>query len=455
MKNILISILTLIIFNATIVNAQTNVYSLDSCKALAIENNIDISSQKLEVELAKYTKKQAFTNYFPKVSATSGGFIANKHLIDVDINDIDIELYLENQHYSDILTTLYNTYGVYFQNTDLTARALKDGVFAGITAVQPVFAGGRIVTGNKLANLGITASEYQIELYLKDILLKTESAFWQIISLEEKLTTINVAKSMLDTIYKDVTGAAEAGLITNNNVLTVKLKIHEINSNLLRLNNGIKLAKMALCQQIGIEYNDSIKFVDNIATIENPEQIKKVHAEVLPNRIEYKLLNLSVEAENLQKRMKLGEVLPQAAVGVGYMYNNFLEKHNANLIGFFTVSIPISDWWQNKYSMKYHKTKCEIAAQKRDDMQEKLMLQMQLAWNELVEAYSQVQLLEKTIDEAEANLKLVNDNYQAGMVSVSELLQSQTLLQQSKDQYTDAKINYKIKYLMYKQMVGD
>jgi hypothetical protein len=41
------------------------------------------------------------------------------------------------------------------------------------------------------------------------------------------------------------------------------------------------------------------------------------------------------------------------------------------------------------------------------------------------------------------------------MVSVSELLQSQTLLQQSKDQYTDAKINYKIKYLMYKQMVGD
>lgn len=174
-------------------------------------------------------------------------------------------------------------------------------MFAGITAVQPVFAGGRIVTGNKLANLGITASEYQIELYLKDILLKTESAFWQIISLEEKLTTINVAKSMLDTIYKDVTGAAEAGLITNNNVLTVKLKIHEINSNLLRLNNGIKLAKMALCQQIGIEYNDSIKFVDNIATIENPEQIKKVHAEVLPNRIEYKLLNLSVEAENLQK----------------------------------------------------------------------------------------------------------------------------------------------------------
>ena len=166
-------------------------------------------------------------------------------------------------------------------------------------------------------------------------------------------------------------------------------------------------------------------------------------------------MNLSVEAENLQKRMKLGEVLPQAAVGVGYMYNNFLEKHNANLIGFFTVSIPISDWWQNKYSMKYHKTKCEIAAQKRDDMQEKLMLQMQLAWNELVEAYSQVQLLEKTIDEAEANLKLVNDNYQAGMVSVSELLQSQTLLQQSKDQYTDAKINYKIKYLMYKQMVGD
>ena len=328
-------------------------------------------------------------------------------------------------------------------------------MFAGITAVQPVFAGGRIVTGNKLANLGITASEYQIELYLKDILLKTESAFWQIISLEEKLTTINVAKSMLDTIYKDVTGAAEAGLITNNNVLTVKLKIHEINSNLLRLNNGIKLAKMALCQQIGIEYNDSIKFVDNIATIENPEQIKKVHAEVLPNRIEYKLLNLSVEAENLQKRMKLGEVLPQAAVGVGYMYNNFLEKHNANLIGFFTVSIPISDWWQNKYSMKYHKTKCEIAAQKRDDMQEKLMLQMQLAWNELVEAYSQVQLLEKTIDEAEANLKFVNDNYLAGMVSVSELLQSQTLLQQSKDQYTDAKINYKIKYLMYKQMVGD
>lgn len=66
MKNILISILTLIIFNATIVNAQTNVYSLDSCKALAIENNIDISSQKLEVELAKYTKNKLLLTIFLK-----------------------------------------------------------------------------------------------------------------------------------------------------------------------------------------------------------------------------------------------------------------------------------------------------------------------------------------------------------------------------------------------------
>ena len=77
---------------------------------------------------------------------------------------------------------------------------------------------------------------------------------------------------------------------------------------------------------------------------------------------------------------------------------------------------------------------------------------MQLAWNDLSEAYSQVMLSQQTAKTATENLNLSTDNYNAGMISMSELLEAQTLLQQAHSQLADDKVDYMKKLTKYKQL---
>ena len=52
--------------------------------------------------------------------------------------------------------------------------------------MQPVFVGGQIVNGNRLAQVGVEASQYKAEIVERDLLLQVEESYWLVVSLQEK-----------------------------------------------------------------------------------------------------------------------------------------------------------------------------------------------------------------------------------------------------------------------------
>ncbi len=131
------------------------------------------------------------------------------------------------------------------------------------TAVQPLFAGGRIIAGNQLAALGVEVSNEKKVLSENEVLLKTEEQYWQIVSLQEKMKTLQVVEQMLDSLYREANDAWKAGLINRNDVLKVTLKQSEVSVSRLKLENGIRLASMAFCQYMGISFDNSMQLSDS------------------------------------------------------------------------------------------------------------------------------------------------------------------------------------------------
>ena len=86
---------------------------------------------------------------------------------------------------------------------------------------------------------------------------------------------------------------------------------------------------------------------------------------------------------------------------------------------------------------------------------ELLSLQIEQARNELNETYFQIKTNQVSIDQANENLKVINDNYQAGVSSMSDLLEAQAMYQDAQNQYTDAVCTYKIKEANYLSATGD
>lgn len=425
--------------------------SLEQCKSLAVQNNAKIRNAELDIEAAELTKKGVFTKYFPQVSIKGGAFKATDPLLDMDMGKGNVNVDFGNLAMNNVFTTLYNVYGPYI-DANVNVKGLDDGIVGGVMAVQPVFVGGRIVNGNKLAGLGVEAAKLQTEMARNETDLKTEELYWTIISLQEKQKIIKSVNQLLDTLYRDASGAVDAGVIHRNDLLKVTLKQSEMKSNELKLNNGIRLAKSALCQHIGITYDENMVLSDTIGEIPNPSIYRADHTEAIKGRIEYQLLDLSTDAERLKKKLLVGEALPQIAVGAGYTCNTLMDKFKTNGLVFATLSIPISDWWEKSYDIKKQELNCTKAENQRRDLDEQMLLQMQMAWNDLDESYSQVLIAQQTAETAEENLKLATDNYAAGMVSMSDVLEAQTLLQQAQSQLADSKVDYMIKLTKYKQM---
>ncbi len=442
----------LLVFAVIMISAGTSFaqrsLTLEESKALALQNNFKIKNSTLEAEAAQQTKDAVFTKFFPTISASGFAFKAQKNLFEMTTQGGNLPVYDGNP------ANLANaTQYAYFPSS--TTGLLKTGIIGAVTVTQPIFAGGRIINGNKLASLGEDVSELQLDISRKNVLLKAEEDYWMVVSLNEKLKTIRGYEKLLNILLKQVDDAYASGLVMQNDVLKVKVKRSEVMLNESKLEGGKTLALMAFCQCIGIPYDSTIVLSDSLKVDGIPQAYYVSPEEALKKRAEYGLLKASVRAEKLQTRMKLGEYLPQVAIGASDMYMKLDEAPDRTIgMVFGTISIPISGWWEASHTLSEGKVKEDIAENNLRDNSQLLGLQIQKAWQDLTDAYKQVQLSEETKEQAEENLKVNQDSYKNGLTTLSDLLEAQAMLQQANDELTDAKASYRINLVMYLQDTG-
>ena len=430
--------------------AQELRLTLEECREMALQNNSSAVGAALDLEAARYQKQEAFAEYFPRVSAMGFGFWAFDPLLEIGVKDI-----FGNNDFSNNLQGLIDSYAPMY-GLPTSYSTLSRGYLAGISVMQPLFAGGRIVNGNRLAALGVEAAGLQQEVQRRSTSDEIEGYWWQVVSLQEKRELLAGSKEFVDTLFRDVTAAYGAGLVTEDELLQVKLARNELLSNEVQLDNGLKLAKMNLLNSIGQSYTvisanaseerpyiDSIVLADEVGLPGPPEAYYADEESIAASMEETRLLELQVEAAELQKKMALGEALPQLAVGATYGYYDFTGKGDFNGLAFATVQIPISDWGRTGAKMKRLQTQVDKAASQRDYLQSQIILGVRQSWVELNSAWSQYQLALDSEAAAEASFGRVERNYEAGMVTAAELLQSQISLRQASDKRADALNSYR------------
>lgn len=427
--------------------ATAQTYTLEQILDSARQNNIAIRSAHHGIEAAQRQRKEAFTKYFPNISGTGLWFNANKGMAQTTVNPSEaispeLGLSLAQVLPAEALAALANP---------ISISMMKNGTIGSLMAVQPVFAGGQIINGNKLAKVGEDVSRLQLQLSENEVEKTTEQYFWQVASLQEKMKTVLAVETLLADIAKDVDVAVRAGVAMRNDLLQVQLRQNDIESQKLKLQNGISIVKLLLSQYCGLRdtaYVISYQ-TDQAQMLPAPQKDEGISR--LP---EYQLLGKQVEAAGLQKKMAIGQNLPSVAVGAGYNYHNLLDNNHTFAMLFATVSVPITDWWGGSHAIKRKKIEQQKAQELLEDNAELLKIRIQNAWNGVEESYQQLLLAKRSIEQAEENLRLNRDYYKAGTSRMSDLLEAQLLYQQSHDRHTDAFADYQNKLLEYRHSTG-
>ncbi len=403
-----------------------HIYTLDECINSALKYNVKVRNAENDLEMAKHDKKEAFTKYFPNISALGSGFIANEPLVQMQMSP------------------------------EAKMEMLKDGMLGGISATMPLFTGGQIVNGNKLAELGVNMKALQKKQTDDEVRLEVERYFWQIVMLKEKLKTISLVEKQLERLETDVQASVDAGIVTRNDLLQVQLKKNDVLSGKIQLENSLNVSLSLLGQYIGAK-SDSIDvaFVVEEHLSESPQTLFCNHTDAVERTNEYGLLKQNLQASKLQYKMAVGKNLPTVAIGGGLVYDNFVMGQDQSFyMGFVTVSVPLSGWWGGTHSIKKHKLQVKNAENLLNDNSEMLVIRMQNVWNTLNDSYRKAEIALLSVEQSSENLRLNMDYYSAGTATMSELLDAQTLYQQSRDKYVEAYTNYELSKREYLQATG-
>ncbi len=406
--------------------------TLEACRAAAVEHNRTLRDSRYELEAARQTRQEAFTNYFPQINASGGAFQAQHGLVQADFGVAIPQL----------------------GSMNLPISMAKRGLFGSVTAVQPLFAGLKIVTGNRLARLGEEVSRLQLQKSEGEIREQTDTYYWQIVSLKENLSTLDAVERQLNEIHRQVELSVKAGLVTANDLLRVELRQQEVASNRLKVENGLKVSKLLLAQHIGADWKGfdiaQLSFDDP----ETPDRYYIPVEEALDHRAEYQLAEKNVEAQLYQKRMERGKLLPTVGVGAGYLYYNVTDKDVDDGMVFAQVSVPISAWWGGAHALKKARIREEQAENDRLQAREMLAVEIEKSWCDVQEAYAQILLARRSVTSATENLRENRNFYQAGTAPLTDLLDAETLYTQSRNNLTSAYAAYRTSLARYLRVSG-
>ena len=476
-------LVTILLSLTFIVKAQT-LLSLDSCRALALANNKDLLISNEKINAAHYQRKAAFTNYLPNFSAT-GAYMRNQKEFSLLNSDQKAAL-------SELGTNLAGPIGqvaggivaaypelaplISSLGTQLPAALDQAGsslvdalrtdtrnVYAGaITLTQPLYMGGKIRAYNKITKYAEELAQQQHQGGMQEVIMSTDQAYWQVISLVNKKNLAEGYLKLLQQLDSDVEKMIAEGVATKADGLSVRVKVNEAEMTLTKVEDGLSLARMLLCQLCGLDLSSPITLAD-----ENMEDIPLLTTDphfdmstAYVNRPEIRSLELATQIYNQKVNVTRAEYLPSIALMGNYMvtnpsvFNSFENKFKGMWNVGVMVQLPIWHWGEGIYKTKAAKAEARIAQYQLQDAREKIELQVNQAAFKVNEAGKKLVMSTKNMEKAEENLRYATLGFKEGVIATSNVLEAQTAWLSAQSEKIDAQIDVKLTEIYLKKSLG-
>lgn len=468
------------------VEAQ-RVLSLDSCRAMALRNNKQMSVQRVKQEVAKNIRKSARTKYLPHVSATGGYLYTSKEisilsdesketLSNLGTNSVN-QMQTGLASAMPVLSALFGSTAPVTSMMNGMAGALNQigqgivdelhtdtrHMFGGaILVTQPIFMGGAIVAMNKMADLGEDLAANSADARRQETLYQIDQAYWQVVSLRHKQ---KLAESFLELVKKldgDVQKMIQEGVATRSEGLSVSVKVNEAEMAVMKVNDGLTLSKMLLCQLCGLPVEEQVTLADeeteDIATVGITETFQK--SDYLENRPELKMLQNVVDINHQATNLLKAGNLPQVLLVGGYsasnpnVYNGFQRKFSGAWNIAVLMRVPIWNWGDVAYKVRAAKGATTIATLEMEEAREKMELQVNQSNFRVNEANKKLLLAQASQQRADENLRMATLGFQEGVISSTTVMEAQTAWLQAQSQRIDAEIDVQLSRVNLQKSLG-
>lgn len=454
---------------------RKRVLTLEQCRAIAVDSSSVLRSARLLEEKTSLDRKAVITNFLPKFSAY-GLYLWTSNSFDYDFSGGALPIY--KNVYGNLVPDLmkdaagnivynngipvFNQYAVIPPMT--LSVDLANTFTAGISVTQPIFMGGKIISGYRMADAGARMAGLNSELKSSEVILSVDEAYWLFVKTCKLEETAAEFSATVDSIYSFVRNAIDVGMATSNDLLKVEIQRNNAALALAKAGNGRRLAMMNLCHILGLPLTTEIEAdqsgfdMDSTAIV--PQDDIGPDTDSVTNRADFMLLREQAELKRRNVDFVRSDFLPQLGVTASYGYSYGLKLQDEVLLnqaGFTvmaTLKIPIFAWGEGWFKVKSAKKEHEMALEELDRLSGLMELEMTKNRYTVTEAALQADMAKTALQSAENNLKVCRDQYELGMETLVNVLEAQTQWSQCSTAWIEAVADYKLACTRYLKSVG-
>jgi len=408
-----------------------SVLTLKEARTQALENNHRLLEQAAHIESAEIGYDIATSRRLPEVSATGSA------------------LYFTNPP-----SALFPDF---ISNVGLNAQYL-------------IYGGDKITNGITAARLQIGVAETQKRLSEAELMLSVDQNYWELIRLQEQVALAEENQRFLEALIDEIQDYYDAGLIQKNDLLEAQVSLNEASLQLLQAQQGQSLARYSLAQKMGAESETDFVIPDSIEIGENdPLVIQSMMEQALSQRAEIQLQAQQLELTEIRRAIDDAPFRPQIALAVNaiYSYANvaeggggseeapaLLEEHFTTVYPQLSLSIPIYRAGRRKLIRNQYSSKLLAQREALEETEALVELEIRQALYQLNESTENIKLSQQSVQQADENLRLLQNQFEAGTATGKDVLEAQAIKQRAYANFINAKAQHKINQSILMKAIG-
>jgi outer membrane protein len=417
----------------------TKKLSLGEAIDIALKNNFSVLSAHEAIQEAESVRKSALTDFLPKFSASGSYNWLSETPTFTTPGAPETPVFDVNNREEQI--------GVIVATPSVTEAVGKqeNWVIQG-TVTQPLFTGGALVNRYRLARLGVESAETALVRLKQDLSLDVLRAYFNVLNSIEQKKVADQAVKLLESQREVSQEFFNVGMIPKNDLLRTEVQLAEKVRDQISTANFIELRKAELNTILQrpvttpVELENILEYKPVVFDLEVGIRLGQ------RNRVEITELDLQIASSEREVSIAQSAFFPQVALN----YNLFKTEGTsfAALVEGWSVEAGATwtfwEWGKTYHNVSAARSKVMQDRYQKQSFLDQIALEVKEAYVVLQSAEQNIFVAKKAIEQGEENFRTTQERYKEQVATITDVLDSQTLLTQAQTDYYNALRNFNV-----------
>lgn len=412
--------------------AETKVLSLNDCLAIAAKGSWSVLKAEEDIAQSEWQLRQARTEKLPKLSTSySYAYLSPKNEIIIGGNPVEV--------------------------------GYQDNYSWNIKATQPLFQGFKILTNEKLKELGLDISQIALAQAKQELALSVKQAYYQVLAAQKNAQVAAQAVRQLESQVNVAENFYQVGMIPKNDLLQVQVDLADQKQTLVLAENSVDLAKANLNTVMRRDVRTPLEIQDVLDVTPTSANYQEALKKAYSQRPE--LLQALRGVDQAEQAIKL-------AKGDYYPTVNFSATYERDRDDWFvwgagdagnressTFAINLSwtfwEWNKTRYAVAEQTSAMIKAKHTVRQLKDGIALEIRSALLDLEAARKNIGAAKLAVTQAEENYRISEERYKEQVTTSTEVLDAQTRLSQAQSNYYSSLYNYHLALAQLKRYMGE